>query len=205
MPSRKPRSGYPGSTYSCSYWGAWVPALALMRFAPQALGRDDNQRVPLRRTDQKPGDFIHVPHGPPAHASDRERWEPLWIGYQTFYRRTLTAEMVDLSWWRFMDPTSGLDAYGAFDGERMVGLVHITMQTLTSFEKPACYLSDLFTDESVRGKGIGRALIEHVYAVARERNCERVYWLTAEDNTAGRILYDKVAQRSGFIHYWKKL
>lgn len=141
----------------------------------------------------------------PLAQADRAQWEPLWIGYQTFYKRTLAPDMIELSWWRFMDPTSGLDAYGAFDGDRMVGIVHIVTQTLTSFRRPACYLSDLFTDESVRGKGIGRALIGHVYAVARERNCERVYWLTAEDNLAGRALYDKVAQKSGFTHYWQPL
>ncbi|BAT59752.1 acetyltransferase GNAT family protein [Variibacter gotjawalensis] len=138
-------------------------------------------------------------------ASDRAAWEPLWIGYQTFYKRKLSEEMIELSWHRFLDPTQPLDAYGAFDGERMVGLVHIAMQTLTSFRRPACYLSDLFTDESVRGKGIGRALIEHVYKIAKERDCERVFWLTHETNTAGRLLYDKVAERSGFIHYWKPL
>jgi GNAT superfamily N-acetyltransferase len=141
----------------------------------------------------------------PLVEADREQWEPLWIGYQTFYNRTLSPDMVFLSWRRFMDPNSELDAFGAFDGTRMVGIVHTVIQVLTSFEKPACYLSDLFTDESVRGKGIGRALIEYVYGFAHAKNCERVYWLTHETNTAGRALYDKVAERSGFIHYWKKL
>ena len=54
-------------------------------------------------------------------------------------------------------------------------------------------------------QGIGRALIEAVYAAADAAGVPAVYWLTAEDNYAGRMLYDKVAQRSPFIRYQRRL
>jgi len=66
-----------------------------------------------------------------------------------------------------------------------------------------CYLQDLFVDQGLRGKGIGRALIEHVYDRAREMGCSRVWWLTHETNTDAMKLYDKVADRSGFVQYRK--
>ena len=59
----------------------------------------------------------------------------------------------------------------------------------------------LFTDERERGRGVGRALILAVYEQARTRGVKRVYWQTQESNTAGRLLYDKVATHSGFIVY----
>ena len=66
-----------------------------------------------------------------------------------------------------------------------------------------CYLQDLFTAETARGKGAGRALIEAVYARAREAGASRVYWLTHERNETARALYDKLADRPGFIQYRK--
>jgi GNAT superfamily N-acetyltransferase len=64
-----------------------------------------------------------------------------------------------------------------------------------------CYLEDLFTAPAARGKGVGRALIEAVYARADQLQCARVYWLTHETNTTARALYDKLARHAGFIQY----
>jgi len=64
-----------------------------------------------------------------------------------------------------------------------------------------CYLQDLFTSPDVRGRGVGRALIEGVYAQARDAGARRVYWQTQEDNAAARRLYDQVARHIGFIAY----
>jgi GNAT superfamily N-acetyltransferase len=55
----------------------------------------------------------------------------------------------------------------------------------------------------VRGTGAGRKLIEHVYAQAAAANCARVYWLTHETNATAIQLYDRIADRSGFIQYRK--
>jgi GNAT superfamily N-acetyltransferase len=68
-----------------------------------------------------------------------------------------------------------------------------------------CYLQDLFTDASVRRRGVGRRLIDSVYDLARARGCSRVYWQTMEDNAAGRALYDQVAVHKGFIVYAHEL
>ncbi len=56
-------------------------------------------------------------------------------------------------------------------------------------------------DPAQRGQGIGRALIQGVYAAAKEAGIVRVYWQTHVTNTAGRTLYDKVARHLGFIVY----
>jgi GNAT superfamily N-acetyltransferase len=68
-----------------------------------------------------------------------------------------------------------------------------------------CYLQDLFTVEAVRGRGIGRSLIEGVYAAARASGVKRVYWQTHESNAAGRLLYDKVAKHLGFVVYSREV
>ncbi|MGI9089620.1 MAG: GNAT family N-acetyltransferase, partial [Gemmatimonadaceae bacterium] len=70
---------------------------------------------------------------------------------------------------------------------------------------PTCYLQDLFTIEEARGKGVGRALINAVYARALEAGSPRVYWQTHETNSVAMQLYDRVAERSGFVVYRRTL
>ena len=83
---------------------------------------------------------------------------------------------------------------------RLAGIAHYTFQTSIWFDD-VCYLADLFVDETVRGQGAARALIEAVAAAARSRGCPRYYWLTKQDNARARVLYDKVARFVGFIRY----
>jgi GNAT superfamily N-acetyltransferase len=66
-------------------------------------------------------------------------------------------------------------------------------------------LQDLFTADASRGKGVGRALFEEVYRRAEAGGCGRVYWHTHESNATAMKLYDKVAEKSGFIVYRKTL
>ena len=56
-------------------------------------------------------------------------------------------------------------------------------------------------DPSVRGQGVGRALIEAVYAAADAAGCPSVYWMTQEFNAEARKLYDRIATLTPFIKY----
>lgn len=141
----------------------------------------------------------------PVEPTDRPRWEPVWKGYQTFYKVDLPVEVNDLTWRRFFDGLEPVHALVAEEGEALIGLVHYLFHRSTWMIGPTCYLQDLFTTESARGKGVGRALIEAVYRAAAEAGASRVYWNTHETNTMARALYDKVATRSGFIQYRREL
>ncbi|MEV0237022.1 GNAT family N-acetyltransferase [Nonomuraea sp. NPDC050786] len=133
--------------------------------------------------------------------SDRDAWEGLFRAYIDFYQRVEPDEMYDRAWQEFQADTR-VHAYGAkLDGE-LVGITHFFAHANTSApDADVCYLQDLFTAAEVRGKGVGRALIEAVTDWARERGCLRVYWNTHESNTTARNLYDKVAENRGFIRY----
>jgi GNAT superfamily N-acetyltransferase len=96
-------------------------------------------------------------------------------------------------------------AFVAENGGRIVGIVHYIFHRSTWTDGPYCYLQDLFTVEEARGLGVGRALIEAVYTAAREEGAARVYWLTHETNTVAMQLYDKIADKSGFVQYRKTL
>jgi GNAT superfamily N-acetyltransferase len=145
----------------------------------------------------------------PAAPGDFAAWKPLWDGYNAFYGRhgesALPAHITQTTWERFLDPAEPMFALVAEDQGQIVGLAHCVFHRSMTRIEPVCYLSDLFTLESRRGRGIGRLLIEAVYEHAGSAGASRVYWQTHETNAAGRLLYDKVAQHLGFIVYTKEL
>jgi GNAT superfamily N-acetyltransferase len=136
-------------------------------------------------------------------------WKPLWDGYNAFYGRAgetaLPAEVTQMTWSRFFDAYEPMHAMVAERSHKLLGLVHFLFHRSTNQIAPICYLQDLFTAEDARGKGVGRALINAVYQYAADAGSPRVYWQTHETNGAARQLYDKVAERSGFIVYRKLL
>ncbi len=142
-------------------------------------------------------------------AQDYDQWFPLWTGYNAFYGRTgttaLAPEITSITWSRFFDGHEPMHALIAESDGELVGLAHYLFHRSTTSLSPICYLSDLFTSENARGKGVGRALIDAVYAKARDAGSPRVYWQTHETNQTARGLYDKVAELSGFIVYRKPL
>ncbi len=133
--------------------------------------------------------------------ADVDDWHRLWGGYLEFYRTTLPDEMFRLTWQRLLDPSEPMwGALAVVDGDT-AGLVHYLEHRSCWTSGNYMYLQDLFVDEAARSRGVGRALIEHVYAEAAARGCSRVWWLTHETNTTAAHLYEKVAERSGFTQY----
>jgi GNAT superfamily N-acetyltransferase len=141
--------------------------------------------------------------------TDFDRWLPLWEGYNQFYKRVgpaaIPAEVTRMTWARFFDSYEPVHALVAERQEQLIGLAHYVFHRNTAMSRPTCYLQDLFTSEAARGQGIGRALITGVYDRARVAGSTRVYWQTHETNVVAQRLYDKVAERSGFIVYWKNV
>jgi GNAT superfamily N-acetyltransferase len=141
--------------------------------------------------------------------TDFSHWLPLWEGYNKFYGRsgatTLPDEITQTTWARFFDADEPVHAIVAEDEGQLIGLVHYLFHRSTISIAPTCYLQDLFTRESVRGRGVGKALIEAVYEQARLAGLARVYWHTHATNSTAMKLYDQVADHSGFVVYRKNL
>lgn len=138
-----------------------------------------------------------------VHRNERDAWEPLWQGYLAFYKTSVAEQVTQTTWDRFHDPEEPMFVLGAYLDGKLVGIVHYIFHRSTWTIGNYCYLQDLFTSEEARGRGAGRALIDAVYARAKEAGASRVYWLTQEDNATARALYDKLADHPGFIQYRK--
>ncbi|WP_298668243.1 GNAT family N-acetyltransferase [uncultured Sphingomonas sp.] len=141
----------------------------------------------------------------PIQPGDHARWLPLWDGYNAFYGRAgdtaLAPEITRTTWTRFFDPYEPVHALVAEQGGRLLGFTHYLLHRSTTAIAPSVYLQDLFAASDARGKGVGRALIEAVYDYARTAGASRVYWQTHETNETAMRLYDRIAEKSGFIVY----
>ena len=133
---------------------------------------------------------------------DFEAWRPLWKGYQDYYEVNLDAT-TDNTWQRLLDPApDGPFCLVCEDNEgELIGFTTYVFHGHTWQPEPRCYLIDLFTTKSLRGKGIGRALIEAVYEKADQHGSSQVYWMTQDSNEAARKLYDKVGKLTPFVKY----
>ena len=138
----------------------------------------------------------------PIATSDRADWRALWTAYLEFYESSVTDEVYETTFSRLCDPdVADQNGFLALAEGRPVGLVHYIYHAHNWRVEPVCYLQDLYADPSVRGMGVGRKLIEAVYAQADADGAPTVYWMTQEFNTQARKLYDRIGQVTPFIKY----
>ena len=140
----------------------------------------------------------------PLRPEDAAEWRRLWTGYLEFYRTTVPEEVYDTTFSRLLgDDPQDFNGFLALVGGRPMGLVHFLFHRHCWKIENVCYLQDLYVDPQARGTGLGRKLIEAVYAAADANGTPAVYWLTQDFNTAGRRLYDRVAHVTPFIRYMR--
>ena len=138
----------------------------------------------------------------PIVETDRSDWERLWTAYLAFYETSATTEVYETAFTRLLS-NDAQEFHGAIaesDG-KPVGLVHYLFHRHLWKVENVCYLQDLYADPDVRGQGVGRKLIEHVYDRADEMGSPSVYWLTQDFNETARKLYDRIGVLTPFIRY----
>ena len=136
---------------------------------------------------------------------DEANWRRLWHDYLAFYETELPEENYNVLFERLLGDDRQ-DFHGLIaevDGQP-VGLAHYLFHRHGWKIENTCYLQDLYADRHVRGQGVGRALIEAVYAAADDTGSPSVYWLTQDFNTQARVLYDRIGALTPFIKYARR-
>ena len=67
--------------------------------------------------------------------------------------------------------------------------------------RPGIYLEDIFVEPPFRGRGIGKALLKQVAAIALENNCPRLQWEVLDWNTPAIEFYR--AMGAAFRDAWR--
>jgi len=134
---------------------------------------------------------------------DFEQVVPLIAAYQRFYEvEEIDDERNRAFFRRFLAPSDDGELLGARDGGELVGYACLYWHFSSTAAAETVLLNDLYVTEAVRGRGVGRALIEASAAVARERGAHSLEWETAPDNRTAQRLYDTTgAERSQWIAY----
>lgn len=142
----------------------------------------------------------------PLRREDEADWCRLWTAYLAFYNTTLPSPVFASTFARLLgnDPRDFHGLIATVDGQT-VGLTHYLFHRHGWKIEDTCYLQDLYVDPAARGTGLGRALIEAVYAAADAAGAPSVYWLTQDFNIDARKLYDRVAKVTPFIRYNRAL
>lgn len=138
-------------------------------------------------------------------ASDYGQWRALWDQYNEFYGRSgataLSEDIVQSTWQRFLEPSEPVHCLMAEYEGRLVGLAHFIFHRNTITIENTCYLQDVFSSPSLRGKGVGKKLISAFYDHAKQAGTIGVYWHTHSSNETAMKLYDKVAKNTDFVVY----
>lgn len=133
----------------------------------------------------------------PITSTDRQLWEPLWLGYLTFYEKALPPEVTEFTWNRLTTDHHIKGLLALRSGEAL-GFVHFLLHPSTSNVGGNCYLQDLFVVPAARGSRVGRRLIAAVAQEAREKRAALVYWQTEEFNGPARRLYEACGEEIPF-------
>ena len=77
-------------------------------------------------------------------------------------------------------------------GEGPDGLAVLRFRPSIWIEALECYLAELYVVPGKRGRGIGRALMDEVFDVARGEGAGHIELNTSEDDVAARALYEQL-------------
>ena len=135
-------------------------------------------------------------------ASDKQRWRELMKSYAEFYKVEVDDKALAATWKWIEDTEEEFWCTLAADNAgEVVGFTQYQLMHRSLSGSRVCYLSDLYVEPAIRGGGVGRALIDHVFQFARSNDIPNVRWLTQDYNTAARKLYDTYGEKSDFILY----
>lgn len=146
------------------------------------------------------GDNTHISVRSLTRA-DEAQWRRLWSAYLRFYDSAVGEEVYRTTFARLLSADEPQHALIAEAAGRPAGLVHYLYHRHNWRIEDVCYLQDLYADPEARGIGVGRALIEAVYAAADANGTPVVYWMTQKLNTGARKLYDRIGTQTPFIKY----
>lgn len=127
-------------------------------------------------------------------------WEAMWLQYGGPPQFDADRATPDLAYSRLIDPAFNLHGIIAMS-EHAVGFAHYYFHPSSWSISENCCLQDLFVSQGARGQGVGRALVEAVAALARQRGSSVLHWRARESNGPANALYSRFAQRTEFVSY----
>ena len=132
---------------------------------------------------------------------DKENWEKLYRGYAEFYKVEMNEKILNTVWSWVHDKNHEVNGLGYVIDTNLVALAHYRKMPSPLRGQYIGFLDDLYVDPNHRGKKIGEKIINKLNEISKANGWNLVRWITRENNSRAKALYDRVSEKSTWDVY----
>ena len=132
---------------------------------------------------------------------DKEEWEVLYRGYADFYKVEMNDKILNTVWEWIHDKNHDVSGLVYIQNNKIVGLAHYRRMPSPLRGKYIGFLDDLFVDPKYRRNGFGEQIIKELKAISKRNNWDLVRWITRDNNTIAKSLYEKLSKKTNWEVY----
>ena len=132
---------------------------------------------------------------------DKVQWEKLYKGYADFYKVEMNDKILQTIWSWLHDKSHDVEGLVYEVEDKIIGLAHYRRMPSPLRGQYIGFLDDLFVDPKYRGQKIGQKLINQMKEISISRGWNLVRWITRNDNTKAKSLYDRVSEKTTWDVY----
>ena len=134
--------------------------------------------------------------------SDKEEWAKLYHDYAEFYEMEMNEDILDTIWSWIHSPDIKFFSIGIKSSkDELIGFMHFREMPSPLRGKLVGFLDDLFVHPDFRGSGAVQLLFKELKLQANKNNWPYVRWITANDNSRARNVYDQISDPIDFVTY----
>ena len=134
--------------------------------------------------------------------SDKKDWIKLYHAYAEFYEMEMNENILDTVWSWIHSPDIQFYSIGIKSSENvLIGFMHFREMPSPLRGKLVGFLDDLFVHPDFRGSGAVQLLFKELKLQANKNNWPYVRWITANDNSRARKVYDQISEPIDFVTY----
>ena len=132
---------------------------------------------------------------------DKVQWEKLYKGYADFYKVEMNDKILQTIWSWLHDKSHDVEGLVYEVEDKIIGLAHYRRMPSPLRGQYIGFLDDLFVDPKYRGQKIGEKLINQMKEISKSKGWNLVRWITRNDNTRAKSLYDRVSEKTTWDVY----
>ena len=132
---------------------------------------------------------------------DKENWKKLYRGYAEFYKVEMNEKILNTVWNWVHDKNHEVNGLGYVIDKNLVALAHYRKMPSPLRGQYIGFLDDLYVDPNHRGKKIGEKIINKLNEISKANGWNLVRWITRENNSRAKALYDRVSEKSTWDVY----
>ena len=132
---------------------------------------------------------------------DKNQWEELYRKYADFYEVEMNDKILNTVWEWIHDNNHDVCGLVYEKDNKIIGLAHYRKMPSPLKGKYVGFLDDLFVEPKNRRNGVGKKIIEEINKISKRNNWNLIRWITRDDNTIAKSLYEKLSKKTNWEVY----